>query len=149
MPTIHLQAFVPGNPDRVFERVTAFSPRREPDPQALQALYGTLLSQEGSSYSFREINQETKGEGATWQCTFDPPRRRVMRTSDSAWADRVDEFEPSGDGTLWTIFWELKVQGLKAYTQWLGFQFGGRRRALESIVAPVIEHFQTQSQTFY
>ena len=145
MPDIKLQAFVPGHPDWVFQYVTAFSPTGQPDIAALQSRYGQLLSQEGNTYSF----QETEGDKICWQCAFEPPRRRVMRAVDSPWADRIDEFEPSGDGTLWTILWETKTRGLKTYTQWLGFRFSGRRRTMELTVAPVIEHFQSVRHTFY
>ena len=56
-------------------------------------------------------------------------------------ADRLDWFEPSELGTVWTILWELKTTGMRSYTQWLTFQLTGKRRTYHQLVAPVLQHF--------
>ena len=137
MPNIGFQVQVPASPEQVFEYITRFPVSGRPSRRTLEDRYGRLLEQDGNDYTF----QDDTNEELRWRCTFDPPRQRVMRILESNWADRIDFFEPSEDGTIWTIVWELKTQGIRSYTQWLTFQLTGKRRTYEQVVAPVLRHF--------
>ena len=137
MPNIGFQVRVPATPGQVFEHLTSYPVAGHPSRRVLEDKYGKLLEQDGQDYTF----QDDTNEELRWQCTFEPPRQRVMRILESNWADRLDFFESSEDGTIWTVVWELKTQGFRAYTQWLTFQLTGKRRTYEQIVAPVLRHF--------
>ena len=137
MTNIGYQVQVPASPEEVFEHVTRFPVDGPPRRSVLEERYGTLLERDGDDYTFQdEANEELR-----WQCTFDPPRQRIMRIPESNWADRIDSFEPTEAGTFWTIVWELKTTGFRAYTQWLSFQLTGKRRTYYQVVAPVLQHF--------
>ena len=138
MPIIKVQAVVPGLPDQVFEYVTGFSATGGVNRRALEEKHGRLIEQEGNTYTF----QDNTDDETVWNCTFDPPDQRVMRAQESRWADRIDLFQASPDGTLWTVVWEPKVQGFRAYTQWLMFHIRGKSRVYQSIIMPVVLHFQ-------
>jgi hypothetical protein len=138
MPTLRIKTVVPGDLDRVYEQVTAFPVEGQIDVPALEERYGSLLERQGKTLTFEE-----RGESQVkWRCTFDPPNQRIMRALDSSWSDRTDRFEPTGGGTLWTISWELKAQGLAAYTQWLVFHLREKKRAYQRLVMPIVTHFQ-------
>ena len=138
MPIIKYQAVVPGVLEQVFEYVTGFSATGSVNRRALEEKHGRLIKQEGDTYTF----QDNTVDETLWQCTFDPPERRVMRAPESRWADRIDLFQTSADGTLWTVVWEPKVTGIRSYTQWLMFQLRGKSRVYQSIIMPVVRHFQ-------
>ena len=141
MPNIKIQTLVPGIPERVFEYVTAFAVSGRVNRKALEDRHGRLLEQEGHTYTF----QDDTAASITWQCTFEPPRLRIMRALESTWADRIDIFEPSPEGTLWTIVWEPKATGIRAYTQWLGFKLRGKQQVYQEVITPVVRHFQEPS----
>ena len=137
MPNIGFQVQVPASPEQVFEYVTRFPVTGRPSRSVLEDRYGRLLEQDGQDYTF----QDDANEELRWRCTFDPPRQRAMRLPETNWADRLDWFEPSDLGTVWTILWELKTTGMRSYTQWLTFQLTGKRRTYHQLVAPVLQHF--------
>lgn len=138
MPKLRVRALVPGSPDRVYEHVTGFPVSGQVDDNTLEARYGRLLQRDNNELTF----WEDVGGGVTWKCIFEPPNRRTMRAVDSSWSDRIDQFAPSGNSTLWTITWELKAQGLASYTQWLAFQLREKKRVYLGVVGPVVSHFQ-------
>lgn len=138
MPIIKFQAVVPGVLEQVFEYVTGYSTTGGVNRRALEEKHGRLIEQEGDTYTFQD---ETVDE-TLWHCTFDPPERRVMRTPESRWADRIDLFQASQGGTLWTVVWEPKSTGIRSYTQWLSFQLRGKSRVYQSVIMPVVRHFQ-------
>ena len=140
MPLFRIEAFVPAPPEQVFRHVTAFPARGAPDIRLLEERYGRLLDQEGDSYTFEE-----KSEAATrWRYTFTPPSSRFMEAVGSTWADRIDTFEASGQGTRWIVGWNPKSRGFPAFVQWLVFKHKGRQQAYDRLVPPVIEAFQSQ-----
>ena len=138
MPIIKVQAVVPGVLEQVFEYVTGFSATGSVNRRALEEKHGRLIKQEGDTYTF----QDDTVDETLWQCTFDPPERRVMRAPESRWADRIDLFQASPDGTLWTVVWEPKTKGFRSYTQWLSFRIRGKSRVYEGVIMPVVRHFQ-------
>ena len=142
MPIIRIQAFVPGSPEAVFEHVTSFAATGRTNRRTLEEKYGKLVARDGDAYTFKDDSEEA----ASWSCTFQAPPHRVMRALDSKWADRFDWFQPSGDGTLWTIVWDTKVTGIRALTQGLGYRLAGKRRMYAQVFEPVVRHFQQQSE---
>ncbi len=138
MPNIIFRTLVPGTPEQVYEYVTAYPASGRVSRKALEEKHGQLIEQDGDDYVFRE---DADG-GIIWRCSFDPPRRRVMRAQESQWADRTDDFESYGDSTLWTAVWELKAIGFRSYTQWLMFHIRGKTQVQASLIMPVVEHFQ-------
>lgn len=138
MPIIKFEAVVPGVLEQVFEYVTGFSATGSVNRKALEEKHGRLIEQEGDTYTF----QDDSDGGTLWHCTYDPPERRVMRAPDARWADRIDLFQPSSDGTLWTVVWEPKTKGIRSYTQWLMFRIRGKSRVYEGVIMPVVRHFQ-------
>ena len=138
MPIIKFQTVVPGSLERVYEYVTAFSTSGRTNHRALEEKHGKLVSRDGDSYIF----QDDADDQLTWVCTFEPPHNRTMRAPESKWADRIDLFETSGEGTLWSVVWESKTTGIRSYTQWLSFHLRGKRQAYQSVILPVLRHFQ-------
>ena len=138
MPRPKIIALVPGSIEQVYQHVTAFPAEGAADRTALESQYGKLLEASGNDYTFRE----DIGGGVTWHCRFDPPTQRRMRTVDSTWSDRTDRFDAAEGGTLWTISWEQKAQGLAAYSSWLVFQIKDKRRVYRQMVLPVVSHFR-------
>ena len=138
MPRIQVQALVPASREVVYEHVTAFAVTGRTGRRALEEKYGRLVGRDGDTYTFKEGTQE----GITWRCTFQPPAQRVMRSPGTTWFDRIDWFEPWEEGTLWTIVWEGNARGVRVFTQWLGFQLKGKRRAYDQVVRPVVSHFE-------
>lgn len=138
MRTLKVSSFIPGDPVRVFEFVTAFPSEGEIPWPAMEQKYGRFLHREGNILDFLE----DIGGGIQWQCVFDPPRQRVMRAIDSTWSDRIDCFEETEGGTLWTITWQLKTRGLAVFTQWLVFNIKVRRQVLSRMIEPVVQHFR-------
>ena len=139
MPKLILKAIIPGSVPEVYEHVTAFASNGSPELAALNDKYGQLQAQTEETYTFHE-----DGEPAvTWECTFDPPRSRMMSAPDAPWSDRVDYFQPVHAGTYWTIVWEPKGYGSSSITQWVAFQLKHRREARRRIVLPVLEHFRS------
>ncbi len=98
------------------------------------------MAQEENCYTFQD-NTEAANR---WRCSFEPPRRRVMQALESTWSDRTDTFEPAGDGTRWTLTWELKAQGIPAWFKGVFFRFKDRKQVYANLVQPVIEQFQKQ-----
>ncbi len=142
MPRIQVQAIVPASPEAVYEHVTAFAVTGRTGRRALEERYGRLVGRDGDTYTFKEDTEE----GITWRCTFQPPTQRVMQAPGSQWSDRIDWFYPWGEGTLWTVIWEGNARGLRVFTQWLGFQLKGKKRAYAQVVGPVVRHFEEVSR---
>lgn len=144
MPNMIFRTLVPGTPERVYEYVTAYPASGRVSQRALEEKHGKLIEQDGDDYVFREDAEDAEDAegGIIWRCTFDPPLRRVMRAQGFQWADRIDYFEPSGDGTLWTVRWEPKATGFRSYTQWLMFHIRGKSQVQASLIMPVVQHFQ-------
>lgn len=141
MRTLRVSSFIPGQPERVFEYVTAFPLDGEIDLPAVEQKYGHFLEREGNTLKFLE----DVGGGVNWECIFDPPRQRVMKAIDSTWSDRVDRFEDIEGGTLWSITWQLKSRGPAVFIQWLVFQFKAKRQVQVKMIQPVISHFSESS----
>ena len=137
MPSIRFQVQVQASPEQVFEHVTRFPASGPPSRRTLEGKYGKLVGQDGQDYTFLDNSDEN----VRWRCTFDPPRHCAMRAPESTWADRFDWFEPSEDGTLWTVAWDTKTRGIRSLIQWLIFQKTGKRQTYEQVVAPVLLHF--------
>ena len=140
MFSLIVRAQVPAAPAQVYEYVTTFPAEGQINRQALEQKYGRLLAQEGSTFTFLE----DIGGGITWQCTFEPPSRRVMRAVDSTWSDRLDWFEPAAGGTSWAIAWELKASGIAGYIKWVFFHLWDKRSVRSRLIAPVLMHFHRQ-----
>ena len=140
MPILQIEAYVPASPAQVFSHVTAFPAGSAPDDRLLEEKYGRLLSREGNCYTFQD-NTESANK---WRCSFDPPHRRVMQALESTWSDRTDTFEAAGDGTRWTLSWELKSEGITALCKTLFFRFKDRKQIYNDLVQPVIDQFQRQ-----
>ncbi|MCH7713564.1 MAG: hypothetical protein IIC99_08065 [Chloroflexi bacterium] len=140
MPRLIFQNFVPGSVDQVWEQVTACSATGRIDRKALREKYGTLIAQDGDTYTFKET---LVGEDApiTWRCSFERPNHRAMTAEGKNWADRYDYFQPMEGGTWWSIVWVPKAGGLRAYSLWLGFQIRSKRRIFRETVQPVLDHF--------
>ncbi|MDA0734347.1 MAG: hypothetical protein O2909_07540 [Chloroflexi bacterium] len=137
MRTLIISSIVPGQPDQVFKHVTAFGLHGEVDQAAMEQKYGQFLEREANTFKFLE----DVGGGINWECVFDPPRQRMMKAIDSTWSDRLDRFEATEGGTLWTITWQLKSRGLLVFTQWLTFQIKTKRQVRAQMIQPVISHF--------
>ena len=137
MPSIRFRVQVPASPEQVFEHVTSFPAAGPPSRRTLEGKYGRLVGQDGQDYTFLDNSDEN----VRWRCTFDPPRHCAMRSPESTWADRLDWFEPSGDGTIWTVAWETKTRGIRSLIQWLIFQKTGKRQTYDQVVAPVLRRF--------
>ena len=105
--------------------------------------YGRLVGRDGETYTFKE---DTK-EGVTWHCTFLPPTQRVMKAPGTAWADRIDWFKPCEEGTIWTVLWQGNARGVRVFTQWLGFQIRGKKRAFAEVLNPVVRHFEALNES--
>ena len=143
MPIIKFQTVVQGKIEQVYEHVTGFAATGRFNQKALEEKHGPLLEREGDTYIFREDSED----GVTWRCAYDPPRQRIMRAQESNWADRIDLFEPRQEGTLWTVIWEPKARGFRAYTQWLGFRLRGKRQVYQEVILPVVRHFEERPST--
>ena len=138
MPVIKYQTQVPASPEQVYEHVTGYSATGAVSRRGLEQKHGRLLEQDGDTYTFEDAGDEK----VIWRCTFNPPHQRTMRALESKWADRIDWFQPSGDGTLWTVVWEPKAVGFRSYTQWLAAKLTGKSKIYNEAIAPVLRHFQ-------
>ena len=128
------QTVVAASPEEVFHYVTGYPVDRPVKGEELQEKYGVFLPGEGPALTFRE----DIGGDVTWDCLFEPPGRRIMRTVDSSWSDRIDSFVATPQGTLWQITWEVKARGIKALIKWLAFQFSGKGSVERRLVIPVL-----------
>ena len=148
MPRLQLQALITGDLEEVWEHVTACSATGRVDRKELRERYGRLMAQDGDSYTFIEEAGDEKGENQTqesrltWRYTFDRPNRRLSQAQGSRWSDRWDYFETVPGGTMWTIIWEPKGDGLQSCAQWLMFQWRTKSRVYRETVQPVLNHFQ-------
>ena len=138
MPKIKFQAAVSGTVEQVYQHVTGFATTGRFNQKALEERHGRLLEQEGNTYTFREDS----ADAVTWRCAYDPPHQRIMRAQESKWADRIDQFEARQQGTLWTVIWEPKARGIRAYTQWLGFRLRAKKRVYQEVMMTVVRHFE-------
>ena len=138
MPSIRFQVQVPASPERVFEHVTRFPGSRSAQQEDAG---GEVRQAGGAGRAGLHVPRQGSDENIRWRCTFDPPRHCAMRAVESTWADRFDWFEPSGEGTLWTVAWDTKTRGIRSLIQWMIFQKTGKRQTYEQMVAPVLRHF--------
>ncbi len=138
MPEISIATHLATDPAQAFAHVTAFPPSGTPDRRVLEERYGELLSQEGKDYTF----QDKAGSGNRWLYTFEPPYTRRIQALDSNWSDRIDSFQPYGDGTVWTIRWEPREGGAPMLLRWLFFQLKDKKMLHAQLMQPVVEHFE-------
>lgn len=143
MPTYRFQTLIPAPVEHVYEHVTGFTGGSAANLKSLEEKHGRLVEQEGETYIFKGGSEDD----VTWRCTYDHPRRRIMRAQESKWADRIDQFEAAEDGTLWTVEWEPKARGIQAYTQLVGYHIRGKHHLYASVVIPVVVHFQERTTT--
>ena len=134
MVRLHYETVVAASPDKVFQQVTGYPVTGGVRGEDLQDKYGKYLYGEGPSLTF----QEAIGGGVTWECHFEPPTCRIMRTVDSSWSDRIDQFFATPQGTLWQITWEVKAAGSEALVKWLIFHLFDKRNVRRKLVEPVL-----------
>ena len=90
--------------------------------------------------------REDIGGGVTWECFFEPPTRRTMRTVDSTWSDRTDQFIATLQGTLWEITWEVKAGAATTLTKWLAYHIFTKRTIRRRTVEPVLREIYESSR---
>ncbi len=142
MLRLKYQTFIAASPEKVFQAATGYPVTGQVRGEELQDKYGKYLSGEGSSLTFRE----DVGGGITWECLFDPPNWRTMRTVDSTWSDRIDQFIPTPRGTLWLITWEVKAGGGTTLTKWLAFHLHTKRTIRRRTIEPVLRDLYESSR---
>ena len=145
MARLTSSTFIPAPLEEVFQHVTAFGKDGPVDDAAFQEKHGNVLSRHGDVFMTQEEDRGDGNEVAVrirWKCTFEYPTRRVMEALDSSWADRVDQFRPASGGTVWRLYWDTHIGGLKGMAQYLVFLLVGSRRLRHNIVDPVKEHFE-------
>jgi hypothetical protein len=128
------QTVVAASPEKVFEALTGYPVNGQVSGEELQNKYGKYLSGEGPSLTFRE----DIGGGVTWDCLFEPPMRRTMRTVDSTWSDRIDEFFILPEGTLWEITWDVKAGTVTTLTKWITYHLLTKRTIWRRMIEPVL-----------
>ena len=71
-----------------------------------------------------------------------------MRTVDSTWSDRIDQFVATPQGTLWEITWEVKAgaRPATALTKWLTFHLFTKRNIWRRMVEPVLRDLYESSR---
>ena len=141
---LHLkyQTIVAASPEILFQKVTGYPVAGQIRGEDLQDKYGKYLSGNGPWLTFRE---DIDG-GVTWACLFEPPSRRTMRTVDSTWSDRIDQFIATPQGTLWEITWEVKAVGILALTKWLAYHLVTKRTIRRRTVEPVLRDIYESSR---
>ena len=143
MPNIKFQTILPAAPDQVFEHITSFPADGSFNQAGLETAYGRLVERDGDTFTFEDRSEAH----IKWACTFNPPRGRIMKALESKWADRFDWFEEAPDGTLWTVVWVPKASGITGLVQWVGVKLRGNTQIYQSVVAPVVRHFQEPPPT--
>lgn len=134
MLRLKYQTVVAASPEKVFEALTGYPVNGQVSGEELQNKYGKYLSGEGPSLTFRE----DIGGGVTWDCLFEPPMRRTMRTVDSTWSDRIDEFFILPEGTLWEITWDVKAGTVTTLTKWITYHLLTKRTIWRRMIEPVL-----------
>ncbi len=134
MLRLKYQTIVAASPEKVFEALTGYPVNGQVSGEELQNKYGKYLSGEGPSLTFRE----DIGGGVTWDCLFEPPMRRTMRTVDSTWSDRIDEFFILPEGTLWEITWDVKAGTVTTLTKWITYHLLTKRTIWRRMIEPVL-----------
>ena len=142
MLRLKYQAIVSASPEVVFQKVTGYPLTGQVRGEELEGKYGKYLSGEGPTLTFRE----DIGGGVTWECFFEPPIRRTMRTVDSSWSDRTDEFFTVPQGTLWEITWEVKAGTITSLTKWLAYHLVTKRTIWRRTVEPVLRDLYESSR---
>ena len=137
MPKITISAQVPADAGSVFAHVTGYPSQGTPDVRLLQDRYGVMEAQEGMTFTFRDNTEAA----SRWLYTFNPPHMRHAEDLDTNWSDRIDTFEPSGEGTIWTITWVPKSKGAPFLIRWLFFRWQDRQRLYDQMMQPVVDHF--------
>ena len=90
--------------------------------------------------------REDIGGGVTWELLFEPPNWRTMRTVDSTWSDRIDQFFTIPQGTLWEITWEVKAGTVTTLTKWLAYHIITKRTIWRRTVEPVLRDLYESSR---
>ena len=134
MLRLKYQTVVAASPEKVFEALTGYPVNGQVSGEELQNKYGKYLSGEGPSLTFRE----DIGGGVTWDYLFEPPMRRTMRTVDSTWSDRIDEFFILPEGTLWEITWDVKAGTVTTLTKWITYHLLTKRTIWRRMIEPVL-----------
>ena len=140
MPKITISSHVQAPPSTVFPYVTGYPSTGSPDLRVLQDRYGALEEQDGQTFIFRDDSETA----TRWSYTFDPPHTREAIDLDTNWSDRTDRFEPTGQGTTWTITWEPKSRGAPFLLRWLFFRWKDQQQLHSQMMQPVIDHFSEQ-----
>ena len=138
---LKIQAIVAASPEEVFQKVTGYPVIGEIGGEELQDKYGKYLSNNGPWLTFRE----DIGGGVTWDCLFEPPSRRTMRTVDSSWSDRIDEFFVIPEGTMWEITWDVKASIVTTLTKWLAYHIFTKRTIWRKTVEPALRSLYESS----
>ena len=134
MLRLKYQTVVAASPEKVFEALTGYPVNGQVSGEELQNKYGKYLSGEGPYLTFRE----DIGGGVTWDCLFEPPMRRTMRTVDSTWSDRIDELFILPEGTLWEITWDVKAGTVTTLTKWITYHLLTKRTIWRRMIEPVL-----------
>ncbi len=142
MLRLKYQTIVAASPEKVFQKVTGYPITGQVKGEELQEKYGKYLSGEGPSLTFLEAI----GGGVTWECLFEPPVRRTMRTVDSTWSDRIDEFFIIPEGTLWEITWDVKAGTVTTLTKWITYHLFTKRNIWRKMIQPVLRDIYESSR---
>ncbi len=142
MLRLKYQTIVAASPENVFHQVTGYPVTGQVGGEELQDKYGKYLSGEAPSLTFLE----DIGGGVTWECLFEPPNWRTMRTVDSTWSDRIDQFFATPQGTLWVITWEVKAGTATTITKWLAYHLFTKRTIGRRVIEPVLRDIYESSR---
>ena len=142
MLRLKYETIVAASPEKLFHAVTRYPVDGPVRGEELQDKYGEYLSGEGPSLTFREAI----GGGVTWECLFEPPHWRTMRTVDSTWSDRIDRFIATPQGTLWEITWEVKAGTGTTLTKWLAYHLFTKRSIGRRMIEPVLRDLYGSSR---
>jgi hypothetical protein len=69
-----------------------------------------------------------------------------MRTVDSTWSDRIDQFIATPQGTLWEITWEVKAGAATTLTKWLAYHLFTKRSIGRRMIEPVLRDIYESSR---
>ena len=139
MSSINFRTQVPARPEQVFERIFGLSAVGPHNMMTLEDKYGKQVGQDEQGYTFLSTPDEND---VRLKRTFDPPRHHAERTLGLTGVDRFDWFEPSEEGTLWTVRWDFKTTGLSLMYK-IRFRLFGIPKFIyyDLYVKPILEYF--------